>query len=315
MNFHDGSETMSNFYNSYSQFLKEKFNANVYKISLTSNGTCPNRDGTLGTGGCIYCSNSGSGRIYTKPAYEQVKDFIECRNGNKIRYIAYFQSFSNMYKNRESIIESMERISKFSQIVGFSIATRPDTIDENILNYLKSISKRYFIQIEMGLETANNFTLEKINRKIKAEKYISAAKNIRKIIPECHIVCHVILGLLEEQFDDFDNTIEFYLRSESDGIKFHHLYVHKNTKLNEMFNEGKARVMGEWEYIESVMKLLEKIPPEKVIHRIKSSMVPQYLVAPLWTMDRNFYEKLFTYAKRYKSYQGKMYGNNNFNCW
>jgi len=306
---------MGNFYNSYSCFLKEKFHKEVYKISLTSNATCPNRDGTLGTGGCIYCSASGSGKVYVKPVYDQVKDFLQSQKNVNRGYIAYFQSFSNMYKNKDEIIKDMKKITEFESIVGFSVATRPDALDNDIMDYLNSIKDRYLIQIELGLETANNITLEKINRKIKAEQYLTAVKQVRERISDCHIVCHVILGLMDENMDDFENTLEIFLRSKSDGIKFHHLFVQKETQLSELFNQGRVRVMSEYEYIDKVLLLLEMIPPSIVIHRMKSSMVPKDLIAPLWTMDRRFFEKLFAYAKEHKSYQGRMYGDNDFNCW
>ena len=306
---------MGSFYNSYSKFLKEKFSTEVHKISLSSNATCPNRDGTLGTGGCIYCSELGSGRIYAKTPYEQARDYFDLKIPGKEKYIAYFQSFSNMYKNKEVLIESIEKIMTLDDVVGFSVSTRPDSLDKDILECLKSISDRYFIQIEMGLESSNDKTLERINRKMGANKYLYAVEQVRNTIPEAHIVCHVILGLPEEKYSDYENTIEFYVKSDSDGIKFHHLYVHKNTELNRLFEEGRTQVMDEYEYIECLLKLLEKIPSEKVIHRLKSSLNPNDLIAPLWTLDKHFYEKLSSSAREKKSYQGKYYGNNRFNCW
>lgn len=314
MIYQDGFGIRSNFYYSYSKFLKEMFNEEIYKISLATGGTCPNRDGTKGYGGCIYCSSFGSGKETYKSVKEQIENFLSnVKKGN--RFIAYFQSFSNMYKNKDWLIEQIELISKYERIIGISIATRPDTVDEEILKYLKEKSSRFFIQIELGLESSNDITLEKINRKDESKTFLKSCERIKELIPESHLVAHVIIGLPDEDFYDYENTVKFFLLSRCDGIKFHHLYIVRDSLIYRKFESGKIKLLSEMEYIDIFLELLKIIPKEKIIHRVKSSMIPINLVAPLWTMDRFFYEKLFRRAKEKKIFQGMVYGNNCFNCW
>ncbi|HAF07710.1 TPA: TIGR01212 family radical SAM protein [candidate division WOR-3] len=314
MIFQDGLGIRSNFYHSYSKFLKEKFNEEVYKISLATGGTCPNRDGTKGYGGCIYCSSFGSGKETSKSIKEQVDLFLSnVKKGKK--FIAYFQSFSNMYKNKDWLIEQIDMLASYEKIVGISIATRPDTVDDEILDYLKDKSSRFFIQIELGLESSNDITLQKINRKDESKTFLVSCERIKEKIPESHLVAHVIIGLPDENFYDFENTVKFFLLSKSDGIKFHHLYIVRDALIYNQFENGKVKLLSEMEYIDIFLELLKIIPPEKIIHRVKSSMIPINLVAPLWTMDRFFYEKLFKRAKEKRIFQGMNYGNNYFNCW
>ncbi|MGE3063065.1 MAG: TIGR01212 family radical SAM protein [bacterium] len=312
---HDGSGIMADFYRSYSSFLRGKFNRDVYKISISTKATCPNRDGTLGTGGCAYCSGSGSGRVSDKSPFEQVKDYLLAKKEGRTGYIAYFQSYSNMYKGGGGIIEEITRMLSLDDIVGFSIATRPDALDDDILFFLKDISKKKFVQIELGMETANDITLEAINRKMKSADFLSASAKVKCEIPDSHLVCHIIIGLPEEDEEDFKKTLSMFNESRSDGIKFHHLYVIKNTKLEADFKRGNIETMSEEEYIDILLNLLSLVPQDKVIHRLKSTSDAFELVAPLWTLDRRFHEKLRSSAEKNKIYQGSSYGDNYFNCW
>lgn len=286
----------------------------MYKISLATGGTCPNRDGTKGYGGCIYCSSFGSGKETSKSVKEQVDLFLSSIKKGK-KFIAYFQSFSNMYKNKNWLIEQIEMLTSYEKIVGISIATRPDTVDDEILDYLKKKSSRFFIQIELGLESSNDITLQKINRKDESKTFLISSERIKEKIPQSHLVAHVIIGLPDENFYDFENSVKFFLLSKSDGIKFHHLYIVRDALIYKQFENGRVKLLSEMEYIDIFLELLKIIPPDKIIHRVKSSMIPINLVAPLWTMDRFFYEKLFKRAKEKKIFQGMNYGNNCFNCW
>ncbi len=314
MNYHNGLEIRSNFYYSYSKFLKEKFNSNVYKISLATDETCPNRDGTKGYGGCIYCSSHGSGKPFEKEVHKQVEEYFEyVKKGEK--FIAYFQSFSNMYKKSDKLIEEIEKLKDFQKIVGISIATRPDTVNCKVLEYLTTLSDRFFIQIEFGLETSNDITLKKINRQDESKTFLKACETVKSFLPDSHLVAHVIVGLPDENFIDYENTVKFFLLSKSDGIKFHHLYIVEDSTIYQYFMKGKVKLLSENEYIDIILELIKILPPDKIIHRIKSSMIPVNLIAPLWTMDRFFYDKLYRKAKDKKIFQGMIYGNNDFNCW
>ena len=315
MTFHAGSGTMDRFYRTYSGFLREKFKKEISKISIATHATCPNRDGTLSYGGCIYCSESGSGRVTADSPAEQVADYLNRRSNQSKGYIAYFQSYSNMYKEGAGIKQELKKIALMKSIVGFSVATRPDCIDCGTMDYLKSLSETHFIQIELGLETANEKTLESINRKMKSSDYLDACREVKKRIPGCHIVCHVIIGLPGESMKDFEATLALFNESSAEGIKFHHLYVPKKAPLEKLFREGKIELMAEDDYIENLLALLARVPSDRVIHRMKSSSSSMDLVAPLWTLNPYFREKLSKRAGELKIFQGSFYGDNAFNCW
>ena len=302
------------FYNTYSSFLKKTFNSHVYKIPISINVSCPNRDNTKSRGGCIYCSDSGSGIKTNLNAKEQVINFLKYRKNNKDKYLPYFQAFSNMYGDIEYLTKEYNSVFINDQIIGISIATRPDTVNANILKEIAKIEKNYFIQIELGLESANNKTLKKLNRQDIAETFAKAIKLIKQYLKKPHIVGHIIIGLPDENFTDYENSVKMVFQSGANGIKFHNLYIEKSMPIYNLYKNNQIKLLEEDQYIDIILNLLEILPTNIIIHRLKS-ISGKELIAPQWTNDRDFYNKLYNQAKLRKSYQGKKYGNNNFNCW
>lgn len=303
------------FYNNYSSFLKKRFGCEVVKIPLNINATCPNRDGKLSYDGCTYCSNEGSGTGNTNSAKEQAESFIMKKGRSERAFIAYFQSYTNMYGDPERIIDEIESVADMKGVVGISVATRPDETSPAILSKLNDMSKSKFIQIEIGLESANNTTLERINRHHTAEDFKTAAERIRESVQNAHLTAHIIIGLPNETLSDYIRTVELVNESEADGIKFHHLYIHRNSQMKKEFDRGETNLLWEDEYIDLLLILLERLESRIVVHRTKSSLEGENLTAPLWTLDRHFYEKLILRAGEKQSYQGKYHGDNHFNCW
>ncbi len=302
------------FYNTYSSFLKKTFGYKVYKIPLSINVTCPNRDGIKARGGCIYCSDTGSGIKSNLNALEQVNNFLKKRNNKNEKYLPYFQAFSNMYGKIDYLINEYKSVFINEKIIGISIGTRPDTVNEEILEHIAEIEEKYFIQIELGLESANNITLQKLNRQDIAENFPKAIDLIKKYLKNPHIVGHIIIGLPDENYSDYEKSTKFVFDSGAHGIKFHNLYIEKSMPIYQMYINNQIQLMEEKEYIDIILHLLELLPSDIIIHRLKS-ISGRELIAPEWTNDKFFYEKLHLRAKELKSYQGKKYGNNHFNCW
>ncbi|MFO8061989.1 MAG: TIGR01212 family radical SAM protein, partial [bacterium] len=277
------------FYRNYASFLREKFGCNAYKIPININTTCPNRDGTLSRGGCIYCSREGSGTGSGASVREQVTQFIERNKGKYSRFIPYFQSYCNMYGDSAYLLSKYTEAIGHPLTAGIAIATRPDTVNEEVLRSIASLG--IFTQIELGLESANNDTLQRINRHERAETFVRACSVIRAVIPDAHIVGHMIIGLPGETEEDYFNTMSM-IEDNADGIKFHNLYIIRDTPIADMFYNGDIELLRESEYIEIIIRLIRAMSEDMVVHRLKSSADPRRLIAPLWVLDRYFHEKI-----------------------
>lgn len=277
------------FYRNYASFLRDKFHCKVYKIPININTTCPNRDGTLSRGGCIYCSRDGSGTGSDASVREQVEQFIDRNRKRYDRFIPYFQSYCNMYGDQEYLLRKYSEAMEHPLTAGIAIATRPDTVSEKILRSIASLN--VFTQIELGLESANNETLQRINRHDRAETFVRACSMIRRILPEAHIVGHMIIGLPGDTKDDYFRTMSM-IENNADGIKFHNLYIIKDTPIADMFYYGDIELLGESEYIEIIIRLIRSMRENMVVHRLKSAAKSRNLIAPLWILDRHFHEKL-----------------------
>lgn len=281
-------------YRTYSSFLKEQFKSNVYKAPINIGSSCPNRDGTKSTGGCIYCSPRGSGTGSQKPVREQIDDFIRGRQG---QYIAYFQSYSNMYGNEDTLMSQYREALSHKQICGISIATRPDTVNRHIIENICSLNT--YIQIELGLETVNNDTLKRINRHDTPESFVQACLLIRDIIPQAHIVGHMIIGLPGDQYSDYIKTAET-INEYCDGIKLHNLYIERDMPIYRMFTQNSIALMKECDYMAVIADILMGIRNDLVVHRLKSTSRGENLIAPLWTLNRHFHEDFLQFFKNRK---------------
>ncbi|NLJ98825.1 MAG: TIGR01212 family radical SAM protein [Tissierellia bacterium] len=259
-------------YNVYSKYLKERFGEKVYKLPISLPLTCPNRDGCVGTGGCIYCGEEGgsfenlSNTLSVKEQAEKNKDYIQIRyKANK--FISYFQNFTNTYLPIDDFKRYVEE-SIVDRVVGISISTRPDCINDEYLEYLDYIKKRYDLEItiELGLQTVNYHTLKKINRGHTLAEFLDAViRNKRYGIRTC---AHLILNL---PWDDMDDTIENAKILSALGVeevKLHGLYILDKTELGNMYKSGEISIISKEEYKERVIKFLEYLDEEIVVQRI-----------------------------------------------
>jgi radical SAM protein (TIGR01212 family) len=260
-------------YNEYSTYLQKKYGEKVYKLPVNLPGTCPNRDGTVGLGGCIFCDEEGSGFECLPNSMDvvgQIKQnkefFIKRFNGRK--FFAYFQAFTNTYRNLDTFQQSILAAVEDRDIIGVSISTRPDCINDRYLDFLESLkSERGLeINIELGLQTVNYHTLKKINRGHTLGEYIDAVLRIKKRSFE--IVTHLILNL---PWDDEDDVIECAKVCSAlgvDFVKLHSLYIVKDTVLGQMYERGEFSIISLDEYIDRVVLFLEYLDPKIIIQRL-----------------------------------------------
>ena len=275
-------------YKSANDYYKQKFGCKVYKLSLDGGFTCPNRDGTLGTGGCIFCSELGSGEFAEKgdniiTQLENAKLRVEKKNkGGK--YIAYFQSFTGTYAPIEKLKKVYYEAIKPDYIVGLSIGTRPDCLSDDVVELLKEINKIKPVSIELGLQTTNEKTAEYVRRAYKNATYFDAVKRLKAAGIE--VVTHIIIGLPNESSDDMVKTTLDAVVAGTDGVKFHLLHVLKNTDLEREYLSGKFECLTLEQYAEILKKCISVLPPDIVVHRITGDGAKRNLIAPLWSADK-----------------------------
>lgn len=274
-----------------SDFYKKLFGFKVYKISVDAGCTCPNRDGTKGFGGCIFCSQNGSGDFIPEKSLsiaEQVEKakILVSKKNKKGKFIVYFQNFTNTYGNIEILYEKWVEALNCKDIVGISIATRPDCIDLKVVEKLKILSEKTFVQLEFGLQTSDEKNGEFINRKYSNSDYLKSVELIKEKIPEIHIVTHLIFGLPNENEQKMLESVEFVVNSKVDGIKISNLYVLKNTKLEKLYLNGDFKVLEMEEYFTILKKALKIIPENVVIHRLTGDGPKSITIAPLWVFNK-----------------------------
>mgnify|MGYP003308416413 CR=1 FL=1 len=301
-------------YHTLDYFYKNKFGEKIFKVSLNAGFTCPNIDGKVGFGGCIYCSKTGSGEFSGDPSDTLEKQFISIRDmmlkkWPKAKYIAYFQARTNTYAPVEKLKEIYEKVLTFKDVIGINIATRPDSITDECLDYLEDLSKRTYLTIELGLQTIKESTSKLINRCHSLECFENMVKELRK--RNINVVVHIINGLPYETKEDMLNTIKYLNNLDIQGIKIHMLSIIKDTPLEEMYKKDKFKVLTKEEYIDIVVDELELLRPEIVIHRITGDPKLDELVEPDWLVKKfcvlNDIDKEM--VKR-DTYQGKKITNN-----
>jgi radical SAM protein (TIGR01212 family) len=297
-------------------YLRSIFGCRVQKISLDAGLTCPNRDGRIGRGGCIYCNTRGSGTgasalgLTITEQIERGKEFLRKRYKAQ-RFIAYFQSFSNTYAPDEKLKALYDEACAVEDIVGLSIGTRPDCIDESILTLVQGYAEDYLVWIEYGLQSIHDRTLAVINRGHDVACFRSAVEKTKG--RGIKICAHVILGLPFEDRRDMLATAQAVSSMGIDGIKIHLLYVVKGTPMERLYRERRYRCLEQGEYAELVCDFLEFLPPDMVIQRLTGDPHPDELVAPEWSLRKSETLSLIkkTMAGR-GSWQGKLFGENPF---
>jgi len=301
-------------YYSLDAYCKNRYGSKVYKIALDAGLTCPNRDGTLGNRGCIFCSAGGSGDFAVKPkdsVAEQLRVgqamFGKKKTGNL--FIAYFQAYTNTYGKLEYLAEIYEEALRQPQIVGISIATRPDCLPKEVLELLTYLQEKYpdkDIWVELGLQTIHDTTAAYIRRGYKLEVFDTAVANLEKRgIP---VVVHVILGLPGETTDMVLQTIQYLNRLPIFGIKLQLLHVLKDTDLADDYLAGKFETLSKESYMELLITCLKNLSPDIVIHRLTGDGPKDLLIAPTWSLyKRDFFNTLHRHLKQTGEYQGQNY--------
>lgn len=271
-------------YNQYSEFLKQKFGAKVYKITLDAGFSCPNRDGTISSSGCIFCDDGGSfsqahsNRLSVEEQVQVGAETLAKRFKAK-KFMSYFQAFSNTYKP----VDELENIYKASlnhpDVVGISIGTRPDCIDDDKLKLISSFTPDYYTWIEYGLQSVHDKTLKKINRGHDYKCFLEAYEKTKNYgINTC---LHIILNLFET-YDEMMETARTIAKLEPDGVKIHMLVALEGTRVADMYRNGEIDFMTEDEYVSTVCDFLEYLPPKTTIHRLAGNGLRTELVAPRW---------------------------------
>jgi radical SAM protein (TIGR01212 family) len=298
-------------YYKFSEYLKERFGCRVHKVSLDAGFSCPNKDGRLGEGGCIYCDNrafSHNSRISTPPPVEeQIKNGIEFgkRRYNAKKFMVYFQAYTNTYASPDVLKEKYDVVRKFDDIVGLAIGTRPDCVNEEILNLIEGYTSDYEVWIEYGLQSIHGKTLKLINRNHTYKDFLKAIEMTKN--RNIKICAHIIIGLPGETEEEILQTAKALAQLKVDGVKIHPLHIVKGTKLEELYREGKYKPLEMEDYVELAVKFLQLLPEDMVIQRIAADCPRELLVAPEWLNNKqlvlNMIEKLL---EEKDTHQGKL---------
>lgn len=300
-------------YNSINSYLKEKFGEKVYKVSLEIDVTCPVRDGSKGTDGCLFCSSKSVEPLSPISSSQEIKEqlqsgikYIKKRHGAG-KFIAYFQNHSNTYAKPSTLEDYFSEAINHPDIVGLAVSTRPDCIPADVVDLLTDLNKRTFMWVELGLQTANDYMLQFLERRHSVDDFVEATKRLHR--QEIDICAHIILGLPDERDEDILKTALLLNELKIEGVKIHNLHVLKETKLEDLFNDGKVTLPSLNEYARRVAFFLENLDPKILIHRLNSHSPRRVTVAPDWSVN-----KLATFnavedeLKRQDTWQGKSLG-------
>lgn len=298
-------------YNDLNTYLRSLFECRVQKITVDAGLSCPNRDGRVSTGGCIFCNARGSGTgahtrgLTITDQLLQGKKYLARRYKAK-KFLAYFQSFSNTYAPIDKLQKLYDEALAVEDIVGLSIGTRPDCVDLPVLELLQDYAGHHLIWIEYGLQSASDKTLELINRGHDVQCFKDAVRaTLNRGIKIC---AHVILGLPGETRSDILQTARTISDLGIDGVKLHLLYVVKGTPLEALYRQGDYRCLEQQAYIDLVCDFLERIPPEMVIQRLTGDPHPEELVAPQWSREKTeTIRKINETLERRDSWQGSKF--------
>ena len=275
-------------YKHLNKYLKDKFGERTLKICIDGGFTCPNRDGRAGYGGCAFCSERGSGEhIVPDKISNQVKHYFSSYKAERAnKFIAYFQNFTNTYDSIENLKMKYDAALIDDRIVALAIATRPDCISEDVCKLLKSYSEKYYVWVELGLQTSNENTGKVINRGYTDEQFSAAVSLLNKY--NIDVVTHIMVGLPGENFDDIKNTVEFINNHSIQGLKIHSTYVVKNTRLADMYFNGTYTPISLEYYLDCACYILTHISPDIVIHRVSGDAPKDLLIAPDWNLHKKW---------------------------
>lgn len=298
-------------YNRLNEFLKDKFSERTLKICIDGGFTCPNRDGKKGVGGCIFCSELGSGdHLKRLPIKDQVENYFKSyRSTRANKFIAYFQNFTSTYAEINTLKRRYDEALIDERIVALDIDTRPDCISKEVCELLASYKEKYYVYVELGLQSSNELTHSFINQNIVNEEFINALNLLNEY--QIDVVVHVMVGLPNENHEDIVNTVKFINQFNIQGIKIHSTYVVKDTLLEKLYLEGKYVPLELDEYISEVIYILTHINKDIIIHRISGDAPKDKLVAPEWNLHKKWVlNKVNNIMTTNNLYQG-MYFNEN----
>jgi radical SAM protein (TIGR01212 family) len=305
---------MNKRYNDLNTYLRNLFGCRVQKITVDAGLSCPNRDGSLSFGGCIYCNAKGSGTGAHAQGLSISEQLVRGKEALSRRYkakkfIAYFQSFSNTYSSVEKLRSLYDEALAVEDVAGLSIGTRPDCVNEAILQLIESYAKERLVWIEYGLQSAHDATLDLINRGHHLQCFkdaVNATKN-RGI----NICVHLILGLPGETKSQMLETANIVADMGIDGVKLHLLYVIKGTVLEKLYRQGEYKCLEQKEYADIVCEVLERLPKEMIIQRLTGDPHQDELAAPLWSLRKRETLDLITETMEQRdSFQGKFFATN-----
>ena len=276
-------------YHTWNYYLRNTFGEKIFKVSINAGFTCPNIDGNVSYGGCTYCSKEGSGDFAGNPKDDLIKQFSEVKEmmlkkWPNAKYLGYFQAFTNTYAPLEVLKEKYETILEQDDVVGLSISTRPDCLEDDVVEYLSELNERTNLWVELGLQTIHDSTSKIINRGHDYKTFLEGveklkAKNIKTVV-------HIINGLPGEDYNMMMETAKAVADLNVHGIKIHLLHVIKDTPMARMLDKSMMTLMSQEDYVNLVCDQLEVLPPEMVIHRLTGDGKKEDLVGPLWSLKK-----------------------------
>jgi radical SAM protein (TIGR01212 family) len=296
-------------YYAFSRFLRERFGARVYRVTIDAGFTCPNVDGTVAVGGCVYCDNrsfSPNRRLPRTTIREQVRRGVEILQTRyqATQFLAYFQAATNTYAPVDKLKRLYDEALEHPQVVGLAIGTRPDCVPNDVLDLIESYARDRYVCLELGLQTIHDRSLDWMNRGHHFDVFVDAVERCQG--RGLDLCAHVILGLPGESREDMLATADALSSLPVHAVKIHNLHVVKDTPLEKMYERGEARMFEREEYVQVVCDFLERLRPDMVIHRLSGDAPPDYLVAPPWCLDKPaLLRAIHDELERRDSWQGK----------
>ncbi len=298
-------------YYAFSRFLRERFGTKVYRVTIDAGFTCPNVDGSVAVGGCVYCDNrsfSPNRRLPRATVRDQVERGIAIlqKRYHADRFLAYFQAATNTYAPVPKLRRLYDEALAHPQVVGLAVGTRPDSVPEPVLELLEGYARRLYVCLELGLQTIHDRSLDWMNRGHHYDAFVDAVRRCQG--RGLDLCAHVILGLPGESHADMMATAEALAGLPVHAVKIHNLHVVRDTPLAEQYARGEVRLFERDEYVRVVCDFLERLPPQMVVHRLSGDAPPDYLIAPVWCLDKPaLLRAIEDELARRDSWQGKLY--------
>ena len=276
-------------YHSLNYFLRNKYGEKIYKIPLDGGFTCPNRDGKVAKGGCTFCSSNGSGDYAGErmksisEQFDNIKDMMN-KKWKDGKYIAYFQAYTNTYAPINELREKYEEAISKEGVMALAIATRPDCINEEVLDLIEEMNKKVYTWVELGLQTIHDKTAESFNRGYNLETFDKSMEMLKK--RNIDTVVHCIFGLPKETKEEMLQTVDYIAHSGAKGIKFHLLHLMKNTNMVKDYENGNLKFLSKEEYIDLVCEGVSRIPQDMIVHRLTGDAPRDLLIGPMWSLNK-----------------------------